>query len=126
MKNPDIPRADRCGGTQSGAAGRSRTGQSDVPTICFAWHTNVSLVPPANRRQHSERVSESTNKGNPMYTDGKTKTAIEPRLLPSLSPGNRPPLMPGCEQIYRRLFVSINPFRAMHIRVSKLYHLKIG
>ena len=45
-------------------------------------------------------------------TDRETKSAVDPRVIRDLSPGRKALFVLGCLPVYRRLFVSVNPFHA--------------
>ena len=65
-QNPDIQRAERFGAAQSGAAGRSGTGQDRTPTGRFAQDTTDPFAPQGIVDNCPQRLLGSTNKGNPM------------------------------------------------------------
>ena len=54
-------------------------------------------------------------------TDRGTKPAVDNRLITDLSPVREALFVPGCRPVERRLFVSVNPFHARHVREFSKY-----
>ena len=63
-----------------------------------------------------EQLVGSKNKGNPMQNRWQAKPAFDLRLITGSSPARRPLFVPGCEPVYRRLFVFVNRFHANHVQ----------
>ena len=79
IQNPDIPQAGRGGPAHRGWRGGA--GQDRMPTGRFAQKTTVPLALLNVENNCFERLSGSTNKRNPMYTDGGAKPAVNQQLI---------------------------------------------
>ena len=114
-------RSGRTAGWQGGVK------QDWMPTELFAKQTSFPRTFQTIENTSLECFPRNTNKQNPMQTDGGTKPAIDnwfitglsavnPRFIPGLSPGWEALFLPGSWPVFRRLFVSVNPFHARHFR----------
>ena len=80
-QNPDIPRAGRVRAAHGGVAGRGGAGQGGTQTDRFAQDTTVPRTRQGMVHTCPERFLRSTNKRNPMKTDGGTKLVFDPRFI---------------------------------------------
>ena len=102
------------------AGRRGGAGQNGTPTEQFAQKTSVARTLQGIEYTSSERFSRSTNKRNPMLTDGGTQRAVDERLISGLSAGQEALFVPGCWPVDRHIFVFVNLFHARHVREPKL------
>ena len=113
IQKSDIPRAAWVG-APGGAAGRvrARLGANRI----IRPGNESQLFPLSHRKMSLQRLSKSTNKRNAMYTDGGTKSTGDDRFIGGLSPGREARFVPGCRNVERRLFLSVNRVHARHVR----------
>ena len=116
FQNPNIPRAVWVRAAHGGAAGRGGAGQhgSGGP------EANGPSSPPGYRGQLSW-TSLCKHEQRKSYVHGwRNKTRgwqpVHARFIRGLSAGPRALFVPGCWPVYRRLFVSVNPSHARHVR----------
>ena len=72
LQNPDIPRAGQGGAAHGNALGRGGARQDRTPTVRSAQEKTILLAPQEIEDNCPEGLFGSTNKRNPMQTDGRT------------------------------------------------------
>ena len=90
------------GGTEGPAGTRRR--QDGSP------RRNSPFYAPGDGRMTSWVFSGSNNKGNPMQTDGRTKSVFHPRFIRCLSLGLKALFVLGCLPVDKGLFVYVHLF----------------
>ena len=112
------------GARRGGWAGRAR--QDGAPTGLFTQDTTVPHVHQGIEAHCPEHFFGRTNMGNPMLTVGRTKRAVDRRLIRSLlaiyprfTVRKKRLFVLGCWPMNRCLFVFVNFFHARHVREWK-------
>ena len=104
-----------------GGAGRRWAKQG--ADISVALEANSPSGPPAHCRQLFRTSLRKHEQRKSYVNRWRNKTrgwpAVYHRLIRGLSPGPRALFVAGCWPVYRRLFVSVNPFHARHVREFK-------
>ena len=101
------------GARRGGGAGPGRTGrrQNSSP------RRQASLAPPKASKKRFPNVSPEARTSKILCKpNAGTKSPVDKRFVSDLSPGRETLFVPGCRPVGRRLFVSVNPFHARHVR----------
>ena len=106
-------------GSERRAEHLGKVGQDWVPTELSAQETKGFRSLQGIEETCLQPTSRSTNKQNPMSTEGVTKSAVDHCFISGLSPGHKARLVIGCQTMEQHLFVSFNPFHARHVRGPK-------
>ena len=107
IQNPDIPLAGRVGAP--GGAGSGKIGCQQK----YSPRKQKSTVLSKASRKHRFNVSPEARTTEILC---KPTEEQNDRLTRGLSAGREALFDPGCRPVERRLFVSVNPFHARHVR----------
>ena len=112
VQNPDTQRAGRVGTAQGGRRGGATLGRTRCRHFGRLGSHRPS-GPPAHCKTTVLNVSSQARTKEILCKPLREQNV---RLTTGLSPGPRALFVAGCWPVYRRLFVLVNPFHAMHVR----------
>ena len=108
-----------------GGAGLSRTGRRWVdpargqPSLLPSSESRTLSWTSLRKHEQSNSYLKPTEGQNPRLTSGWP--AVYLRFIRGWSAGRKALFVPGCWPVYRRLFVSVNPFHARNVREWSLH-----